>query len=297
VLNDREREIILHAGRQDLEALQTRELDCNEEIYDTQVAASFLGYGDQVSYASLVSSICGVELSKTQTRTDWSRRPITAEQLQYAADDVLYLEALRDYLDRELESRGRLAWHRQECRKLYSDRNYALAPSEAWRRLKGGSGLPPACQCAAKALTAWRETRAQRRNRPREWILSSRHLLEIARLQPRSLPALAKIDGMPDGILRSAGKEIVKIVTEHPKESCESAVWKREQLLDSEQKGRVREIMAEIRQAAEREQLTPSLLASRAEVELQVSGDRNQPVLSDWRLEMVGNTIAKKYLD
>ena len=167
-----------------LRALDTRTTIQAANLYDTQLAAAFCGYGDQVSYGQLVDEICAVHLPKTYTRADWRRRPLPAEQLEYAIDDVKYLPPLRRQLDQLLEQKGRSDWHRAECNLAIDPVHYRFDPHNAWSRLKGVGSLDSAGRTCAQKLAAWREQKAHDRNLPRGWVLPPAALLQICRERP-----------------------------------------------------------------------------------------------------------------
>jgi len=162
---------IFHAARQDLEALQRVGVAVRNSLFDTQTAATLIGHPDQVSYAWLVERYCEVQLDKSQTRTDWTRRPLTAAQIAYAQDDVRYLGTLYEALRETLLSTGKLEWLWEETAALGSALQSAEDPTEAWRRLRGLAGLAPLAAARGRALAAWRETTAQRLDIPRGWLL------------------------------------------------------------------------------------------------------------------------------
>lgn len=157
---------VMHASRQDIEVLIPA-VGMVQPLFDTQIAAALAGMPAQIGYAELVRRLLGVELSKAHTRTDWSRRPLAAEQIAYALDDVRHLPALAERLDAELERLGRRRWLDEELGALADPRTYSVEPDRAWLRVKGLQGLDPARARLAQELAAWREGRAIERNRPR----------------------------------------------------------------------------------------------------------------------------------
>jgi ribonuclease D len=285
---------IIHSCRQDLEALDQRMDAMVVNLFDTQLAAGFCGYGEQVSYAGLAGEFTGVELDKSQTRTDWSRRPLSAQQLDYAMDDVNYLNRIRDALDSQLEQMGRVDWMKAECEEITRRKDYLVDPGCAWQRLKGGSRIPRDRQAAAVALATWRETRAQKSDRPREWILSSKALVDIASKRPGSIEALSSIDTVNAGVIRSSGRTILQILDTHRPDDSQ-AVWSKYAPLENEQKGRVKAAMALLRETAQREKISPALLANRSDIESLVSGDRDIRLLSGWRYDLIGRELSEQF--
>ena len=188
---------VLHACRQDVEVLLPT-AGFITPVFDTQIAAALVGMPAQIGYAELVRRVTGRELSKAHTRTDWSRRPLSAEQLEYALDDVRYLLPIRAHLIQELTRLGRMPWLEEELAQLQDPADYAVDPEQAWLRIRAFKGLDPDRLRLAQALAAWRERRADERNRPRGWILDDAVLRDIVVRVPRSLEELA---GLPDKCL------------------------------------------------------------------------------------------------
>src|SRR5687767_2084248 len=180
---------IMHAARQDLEVLLPA-VGLVQPVFDTQIAAALAGHPSQVGYAELARRLLGVELSKAHTRTDWTRRPLSTEQQEYALDDVRHLPALRVSLLETLAAKGRLAWLEEELAALANADALRVEPEDAWRKVKGLPALDEQRQRLAQSLAAWRERRASERNRPRGWILDDVALREITLRLPRSLDAL-----------------------------------------------------------------------------------------------------------
>ena len=163
---------VLHAARQDLEVFNDLRGIVPAPLFDTQIAAAYLGYDDQIGYAALVTAITGVTLDKTHTRTDWSARPLSAAQHRYAEDDVRYLMPVYEALHERLAASGRLAWLAEDCARLTD----SGAVRERSRPRRGdvcgrGAELPAVNQQMLRALAAWREQTAQTRNLPRGWVL------------------------------------------------------------------------------------------------------------------------------
>jgi ribonuclease D len=196
VLADPAVEVVMHAGRQDV-AILRRTLDTEvRNIFDTQVAAGFLGFGNQEGYESLVRKVLNVKLKGSEGFTRWDRRPLTPQQLEYAADDARMLLALGDELERRLEERGRLEWAREESRALeeMSDERDAQRSYERLPRL-GRLGEGP--RGVAYELTEWREEEARSADRAPGSVLPDQALVELARRTPRDKPGLEQIRGLP----------------------------------------------------------------------------------------------------
>jgi len=173
---------VFHSARQDLEVFARASRAPVAPLFDTQVAAALVGYPEQVGYAALVKSLLGVELPKDVTRTDWSRRPLSPRQLEYAANDVRYLYRLHPVLVAELERRGRLDWALEDCARVVDgfDVEALYGVEDAVQRVKGVNRLDRRALAAAERIARWREGAAQSRDRPRRWVLDDRDLVEIS---------------------------------------------------------------------------------------------------------------------
>jgi ribonuclease D len=184
---------LIHAARQDLEALYLTAQRVVSPVFDTQIAAACTGMKPQVGYAELVKTLLDVTIPKGQTRTDWSKRPLTPAQLEYAADDVLYLGAVAAELQRRLKELGREHWVREDCLDLEEWRLYEPDPACAWERLRGIGQLAPAPRARAKAIAIWREKVARDRDLPRAWILSDAVIFSLAHANPTTPAALEAV--------------------------------------------------------------------------------------------------------
>ncbi len=289
---------IFHSCRQDLEALDTRMAVRAGNLYDTQLAAAFCGYGDQASYAALVESVCAVHLPKSHTRTDWSRRPLSRAQLEYALDDVRYLPALRRELDCMLEQKGRIPWHRAECEAAADPAHYRFDPDNAWTRLRGIERLDAAGRACAQRLAAWRERRAQDRNLPRGWILTTPALLQICRERPATTEALTKIPGITPKMAKRAGREILAMMARgdsNGEDAGLEAARAPARLLTAEQRRTVKHIMGLLEQRAQQAEISRSLFANRQEVESFVRGRTDLPLFAGWRAQLAGDEILARY--
>ena len=202
---------ILHAARQDLEVLAPA-VGALQNIFDTQVAAALVGFPAQVGYADLLRETLGVDLHKNQTRTDWSRRPLSAAQIDYALDDVRHLPPLREHLCARLETLGRRGWFDEEMDRVGGE-SLAPDPEQAWLRIRTFADLDPDRQRLARSLGAWRERRAISSNRPRGWILPDAALRDLVLQVPRDRAALARLRELPDGIRENSGAQLLELIS------------------------------------------------------------------------------------
>ena len=188
---------VIHAARQDLEAFYLTTKRVISPVFDTQIAAGCIGLKPQIGYAELVKTLLDVTIPKGQTRTDWSKRPLSAAQLEYAADDVLYLGELAERLMARLRELGREHWAAEDCAALENPRLYEPEPALAWERLRGIAQLDPKPRARAKVLAVWREKLARERDLPRAWIIPDPAIFAVAQANPVSRSALGALNAMP----------------------------------------------------------------------------------------------------
>jgi ribonuclease D len=189
---------VFHAGRQDIEIFLQRTGRVPSPLFDTQVAAMVCGFGDSVGYETLATRLAGARIDKTSRFTDWSRRPLTERQIEYAMADVTHLRPVYLALKRQLEKSGRAEWLREEMADLANPANYVSVPEDAWMRFKPRSTTPRFLN-VLREVAAWREREAQARDLPRGWILKDEPVLEIAAHHPRDVEALARVRGLSRG--------------------------------------------------------------------------------------------------
>ena len=189
---------VFHAGGQDLEIIHNLTGKVPVPLFDTQIAAMALGYGEQIGYSNLVESMLGHSLDKGARFTDWSRRPLDKRQIDYAIADVTHLAVIFPRMVEKLKRNGRGMWLNEEMERLADPSSFAFEPEDAWKRLK----LPsrnPAVLGRLKALAGWRETEARGKNLPRGRIIKDDTLNELASHPPKSQDDLGKVRGLSSG--------------------------------------------------------------------------------------------------
>jgi ribonuclease D len=292
LLADPEIEVVLHAGRQDVAILRRVWKTEVTNIFDTQLAAGFAGGSAQAGYGNLLGAILGRRVGKTASYTRWDSRPLTTEQLSYAAEDVAHLLELTDELQRRLRETGRLEWAREECRRLESATD-ERDPDTAWERLPRIGQLDPRARAVARELAAWRERTASREDRPVGSVLADPTLVELAKRQPSTVRGLEQIRGIHPSGIRRRGDDILQAIAR----GLEAPAIPRDQVRGRSDPGDAPLIaLAEalLRARALEAGLAYELIASRNELELIVGaarrGEREPDVrtLTGWRRELVG---------
>ncbi|MFA7386608.1 MAG: ribonuclease D [Thiohalobacteraceae bacterium] len=284
---------VFHAARQDLELFWQSHRVLPAPIFDTQIAAPLLGYPEQVGYATLVKERLGLDIDKSETRTDWSRRPLTRSQLDYAAADVRHLADLFPVMRDALAERGRLDWLAEDFAALIDPEAYANRPDQAWRRLRGLQKFRGPALACAQALAAWREERAQQENRPRKWILDDDALMTLARIKVQSTDDLKRVRGLPPAVIERYGKQLVDLLNAARQRTAEALPdLERPEALSEDQEAAVDVLAGVLRQIAATQSLNPASIASRKTLQDLVRGERAQsPLLRGWRRGIAGEKL------
>jgi len=269
MVEDENVEVVFHDADYDLRLLEQDYGWKVRHIFDTRIAAQLLGYS-AFGLAALLERFFGIKLDKKHQRADWSMRPLTADMLDYAAQDTLHLLELKDKLQAELERMGRMEWAREEFGLLEGTRWEDEEPGTAFLKLKGARDLTRRELAVLRELVPWRSGVAHQMDRATFRVLGNEQLLEIARVQPRTKEALGKIKGMPRGILEQRGGELLDAVqrglavpdTELPK-FPKAPRWDRDPEFDA----RVSALKTARDAAAKRLELDPGVLCSRDRLE------------------------------
>ena len=281
---------VAHAGSGDAVLLDRAVGARPVPLFDTQVAAAFCGLGTSLSYAALVATLTGVELAKSETRTDWTRRPLSDEQLRYAAEDVEHLPEVARILGERLASLGRLGWAEEESLAAVAPDPAREDPDQAWTRLRGIERLPPAARRIAAALARWRELEARRLDLPRTFVLRDETLREVARRRLVDPAEVRKLRGFEPRRHRRFLADIVEQVASAEASSAvpPAAALPVSRALD-------RSVGAATADIAERLELPAELLLSRRSRERLLAGARPGDRLSDrltgWRREVLGPAL------
>lgn len=283
------RDWVVHSARQDLEVVSQTAGSMPASVFDTQVAAGLLGYPAQMGYAGLVKDLFDVDMDKSHTRADWTKRPLREEYLQYAAEDVEYLLPAYERLGERLDRAGRLDWARQDSRLLLDPKLYDISANQAIDRLKGARNFRGQRRAAATRLAAWRESEAISRNRPRQWIMRDNVLLEIAYKLPASEDQLVRIEGMPPKLLNRMGTHLLQAIEAS---AADQNDYSPPRPPDDEQKALLKEMQARVAACAKDLDIAAETVASKRELaEVIVSGSRESRVFSGWRRDIVGSDL------
>lgn len=268
---------IMHAPGQDQEVLATVGVEHLQPLYDTQTAHALLGGVPQIGYAGLVAERLQIAVDKGQTRTDWSRRPLSADQCAYAAADVEHLPTLHAQLEEALEAAGRSAWMAEEMQSMarpWADPD----PTELALRARAMERMEPAEQQRYVQLVIWREERARRSDKPRSWVAKDGLLVAMARRNPGSAQELRQINEMPEGLVRNQGEELLACLTRAEEQPV--------RLLEPVTREAIKPVQAAVARAAEAAGLERGVVASRADCE-QWCRDRSGRLASGWRHHLV----------
>jgi ribonuclease D len=280
---------IMHAARQDLEVLWPL-FGPLAPLFDTQVAAGLTGLPAQVGYGELVRRLLGIELDKSHTRTDWSRRPLSDAQLVYAIEDVRHLGPLRDALTEQLDKLGRLAWLEEDMAPLHAGTGLFVDPDRAHERLKGLQDLDADRQRLGQLLAAWRERRAADRNRPRSWILEDAGLRALIAVAPRDEAGLRSLPELTPGFIDHSGAEILQVIESAGLPAQLPPLPGRTRPDPAFNDG-VKKLGGVLRDVSQALGLAPELLATRRDLEVIARGVEDALPLKGWRRSVVGEAL------
>jgi ribonuclease D len=284
--------VILHSSRQDFEVLFQSLGVLPSNAFDTQIAAAFCGSNMQIGYSAIVKDRVGKEVAASQARTDWSRRPLSIEQLTYAMEDVEFLGELREGLIAELTQNGRFDWYQQAVQELYTIEDYSFPPELAWRRMKGGR-LSIRSQHILKGLAIWRERKAQQLNIPRTWLIKDPELIGLAAQAPETMGELMSIDDIAPRFREKNANEILSEVARANKENLTEVLWTDGLPFSNAQRKLVKKAMQLLNETAENINVASALIATKRDVEGILRGDRDRAPLLSWRYDVYGRQLLE----
>ncbi len=291
-------EKIVHAGRQDLDLFALYAGQIPKPFFDTQIAAAMLGFGAQVAYANLVQRIHGTKLAKAHTFTNWSARPLSTDQIAYAAEDVQFLLSIHTYLQKRLQALGREEWAREEFARLETAvGEKSKDPLDRYHRIRGWDSLKPRHAAVLRDLAAWRESEARRRNVPRGRVMRDEVLLQLARHPPKNVEELRGLRGLHGSEIDRNGEQLIATITASL--ALPSSAWPeipRDRKPEPESIGLVELLQAVLKARAAEAEIAPSLLATTADLQTLVEAKENKrsadlPLLRGWRRELVGDLL------
>jgi ribonuclease D len=273
---------IIHAARQDLEAVYLSAKRVISPVFDTQIAAGCIGLKPQIGYAELVKTLLDVTVPKGQTRTDWSKRPLTPAQLEYAADDVLHLADIAASLSQRLHELGREHWVLEDCLALQDRQLYEPDSAQAWSRLRGLAQLAPAPRARAKTIAIWRESEARARDLPRAWLLSDAAIFSTAEGAPP--PLNDSLAASLQNVLKDASNDVDD---QEPSQDARPT---------PQQKALIERLGKIVDARAAELNISPEILAPRGELKTLGMGPRpgaprESNALKGWRREEIGTRL------
>ncbi|HEX3432372.1 MAG TPA: ribonuclease D [Rhizomicrobium sp.] len=281
---------VLHASRQDIEIFYTQGQVIPDPLFDTQIAAMVCGFGESASYETLARRLAHAEVDKSARFTDWSRRPLTKRQLEYALADVTHLRVVYEALAKQLERTGRAQWVEEEITALKQPSLYRADPAMAWRRLKPRTTNKRFLAVLA-AIAQWREEEAQARDLPRNRIIKDEALLEIAAHPPESAQALEHIRAVPKGFAASRTGKALMVAIARGREAEAPPGWQAERARRKREPSpsAVDLLKTLLRQRAEAAGVAARLIADSEDIERIAAHEEDVPALHGWRAEVFGN--------
>ena len=291
---------VLHAAGQDIEVLHWHAGIIAVPIFDTQVAASLVGLGEQLSYGRLVDALLGVSLTKGESYSDWLRRPLLPSQTKYALDDVRYLLPMQDRLSKRLSDMGRASWAADECRKFSNPALYERDPQTLYRRIRNGRNLASQGLAVLRELAIWRDEEARQRNRPVGRVLSNEVLVDLARRTPQTQADLQRLRGLPQREFERSAEALLAAVQRGlaVPEVDQPQAENREHRLTPAEELIVKFLDTSLKALSQREKLPPSFIGNRSDLETLVRRYRKDrlategsPMLEGWRGELVGKDL------
>ncbi len=286
---------VFHAGRQDQESFYHLRGKPLAPIFDTQIAAPLLGYPDQISYAALVQKTLGITLDKSMTRTDWRERPLSRQQLDYAANDVIYLGKVYRQFTATLEHQGRSVWLDEDFARLCDAAQYANPPATAWHRIKNVQRLNERQLAVLQALAGWREKTAEQENRPRNWVLNDELLLAMARSLPQRAADLATFPREHQRRLKHYGPQILVTIDQGlnaPPPGLPLHLQPHRRLKPAEE-ALINQLQEKLRQRCADNNIDDKAVAGRRELIRLLRGEKNLKILQGWRKRIVGTELQK----
>jgi len=287
---------IVHSARQDLEILFLIKNQIPENIFDTQIAAALLGYPPQIGIKKLLKGELNTQISKTETRSDWSKRPLNLKQIKYALEDVDYLLDLHNVLEKKLKAKKRYLWALEDSSRILTNIDELFNPDSAWKKISGIKNLKNKNQFLAVKLARWREKTAIKMDLPRQWVLSDQSLIEIAKKGPMSLAQLKNIENKSRHLQKSELEQILKLV-----KKCKEKIEETRKInpkFNKNYKIRFDPILLEkfskkINSKAKELKIFPEVLAGKKDLLALIQKKDNAKLLTGWRNKIIGAELSE----
>jgi ribonuclease D len=290
---------IFHSARQDLEILFLIKNQIPENIFDTQIGAALLGYPPQVGIKQLLKNELNIDISKTETRSDWSKRPLDLKQIEYALEDVNHLLNLHNVLEKKLKAKKRYSWALEDSSRILTNTKEIFNPDSAWKKISGIKNLKNKNQHLAVTLATWREQTAIQMDLPRQWVLSNQSLIEIAKKEPTSLTHLENIGIINRYLHKPELQEILKLVKPYKEKTKEMGKLKPKFKknyrirFDTNLLNKFSKVIAK---KANELKIFPEVLASKKDLLAMVQEKSNAKLLTGWRKKIIGSEL-KEFLN
>lgn len=291
---------VLHSCSEDLEVFQRVLGMVPANMFDTQIAAAMLGYGFSVGFANLCQAMFGLELPKSETRSDWLQRPLSDAQIQYAALDVEYLTAMAVRLLREAQEAERVLWIKEECDRLIEAFYETQNIESTWQRNKSIWKLDERELYCFQELSRWRELTARKRDVPRNRVVKDHTLLELAQKSPTELGELKRFDGLSPRMLRSDGAELLELIENAKNIPQENLPVRTPRPISNSAKDKIKLLREKVQLKAEQEKISAELLVRKKEYEELMRSGQNEgnwslpASMQGWRRELVGDLLLKE---
>lgn len=285
---------VFHSARQDLEIFYHLYGAIPTPIFDTQIAAAFLGHGEQINYAGLIQNVLGVSLDKSHTRTDWLRRPLSKAQVSYAVNDVKYLARAYPNLIGQLDELERTHWVNDETMKITDITLYDIATEECWKKIKGTNQLKGVQLAILQKLAAFRERLAMKTDVPRKRVIPDQTIIDIVRMSADSIDSLKQVRSLSHGFIKTHGSTLIDLINEA--RGMPSSAWPvapRIKTPSNDQKLIADILMYYLRSYAENHRIAPSMLTSKKDIDQLVRGNQDIPLLQGWRKECCGEKLMQ----
>ena len=297
---------VFHSCSQDMEVLFYYLGETPVSIFDTQIASALLSEHYQIGYASLVENELGIQLDKSQTRTNWLQRPLTDQQIEYAGDDVFYLYQLYKLLDKKLQHAGRKKWFAEECSRLFAgNSNYQVETDKLWKRVKGAVKLNRDKLAIVQAIAQWREQLAQQKDITRRRVLADDIIIQLALHPPENISTLNQLIVNKYKLNDAERQQLFKSIISASQSPAETWPDNQFTVLDSQQKLLLKELQQIVNKKAEQLQVSSSILTTKKELETLIlyfassneAPDKSQlhgvTILQGWRFHCFGQQLIE----